>query len=374
MSFANPWMFLLLLPLAFAAWRLVRYSRRTGIRFSAVGRLPVRTSGWRAYVAAAAPFILLAGLTLLVVAAARPRTPREAGDDASRQVDKRSVESIAIVMTVDVSGSMAILDLAPAEVRARLRRWWRERPVHFVTESEERSLAQMNRLAVVKRLFAEFVNRRPDDFIGLVTFGTYAQSVTPLTRDHRTLLQALSQVEIPEEAMTAIGDGLGLALARLEEATPKSKVIVLLSDGMQTVKSSVKPEDMAAVAARRGVKIHAIGIGTQSHEMPVVGQSSNPWHQGRKIIGMEDSAFDEAQLKGVAEVTGGRYFSVNDRQALQEALAEIDRLEKTTIEESEVERASWQLWRDHFQGFLWTGSILVMLALVLSMTASRRLA
>lgn len=372
MTFASPWLFLLLLPLAFAGWRLVRYRRRTGIRFSAIGRLPARTSGWRAYVAATTPFLLLAGLTLLVVAAARPRTPREAGDDAARQADRRSVESIAIVMAVDISGSMSILDLAPPEILAKLRRWQREG--HSVTESEERALARVNRLSVVKRLFAEFVNRRPDDFIGLVTFGTYAKDDLALTRDHKALLQKLDEVEIPEDSLTAIGDGLGLALARLESATPKSKVIVLLSDGVQTVPTSVKPQESASVAKRRGVKIHSIGIGTTAHAMPVVGETVDFFRRGRKVVHDVSSAFDEAELRSVAEMTGGRYFAVNDRQALEDALAEIDRLEKTTIEESETERASWQLWRERFTGFLWAGSILVLLSLTLSLAASRRLA
>ena len=105
MSFANPWALLLFLPLAVAAWRLLRRGRRGGIRFSAVPRLPARAAGWRAKVAALTPFLLLAGLALLVLAAARPRT--------SLAREKKSVDAIAIAMTVDVSGSMDALDLTP---------------------------------------------------------------------------------------------------------------------------------------------------------------------------------------------------------------------------------------------------------------------
>ena len=105
MSFANPWALVLIAPVAFAAWRLLRRARRSGIRFSAVGRIPARAAGWRAHVASLTPFVLLAGLALLVLAAARPRT--------SLAHEKKSVDAIAIAMTVDVSGSMDALDLTP---------------------------------------------------------------------------------------------------------------------------------------------------------------------------------------------------------------------------------------------------------------------
>ena len=155
MSFANPLMLLLFVPIAIAAWRLLRRGRRSGIRFSAVGRLPAKAAGWRAKVAALTPFILLAGLSLLTLAAARPRT--------SLAHEKKSVDAIAIAMTVDVSGSMDALDLTP---------------------KGERFSRETTRLAVVKKLFAQFVEKRPDDLIGLVTFGGYAQTRSPLTADH----------------------------------------------------------------------------------------------------------------------------------------------------------------------------------------------
>ena len=232
MSFANPLMFLLLLPIAFAAWRLLRRGRRSGIRFSAVGRLPAKAAGWRAQVAALTPLILLAGLALLTVAAARPRT--------SLAHEKKSVDAIAIAMTVDVSGSMDALDLTP---------------------KGERFSRETTRLAVVKKLFAKFVEQRPDDLIGLVTFGGYAATRSPLTADHEALLNVLKGVEIPsiavdaqgraiaqDEQMTAIGDGLATALARLKDAKPKTKIVILLSDGVSNT-GAVEPDEAAAAAA-----------------------------------------------------------------------------------------------------------------------------
>ena len=181
MSFKNPWLLLLALPLAVAAWRLLRTGRRAGIRFSALGRLPARTAGWRAVVASFTPYILLAGLSLLVVAAARPRSPLAH--------EKRNVNAIAIAMTVDVSGSMNALDLAPPDV-------------DFVRDLPK--LRGMTRLAVVKELFLRFVEHRPDDLIGLVSFGTYAATVSPLTAYHEGLLQELKALEIPERLMRRI--------------------------------------------------------------------------------------------------------------------------------------------------------------------------
>ena len=186
MTFATPLMLLLLLPLGLAAWRLLRRGRRSGIRFSATSRLPAKTAGWRAKLASLTPFILLAGLALLIVAAARPRTPLAH--------DKKSIDAIAIAMTVDVSGSMDALDLAPSGTDFR---------------NPSKKLEEWTRLSVVKRLFAEFVEKRPDDLIGLVSFGTYATTVAPLTMDHEMLLHALKGVEIPSTVFDAQGNAIG---------------------------------------------------------------------------------------------------------------------------------------------------------------------
>ncbi len=370
MSFASPWLLLFLLPFLFAAWRLLRERRRTGLKFSAVGRLPVRTSGWRAYAAALAPFLLVAALAFLTLAVTRPRTPRDADGAESRRQEARSVETVDIMIVMDVSGSMEVLDLASEDARAKIVRWLQNG--HALTDAEAEMLARENRLSVVKRLFAEFVNRRPDDFIGLVTFGTFAEVIVPLTRNHKLLLSALKDVEIPEDSNTAIGDGLGLAIARLEDSSSKSKVIVLLSDGQQTIRGAALPEEAAALAARKGIKVYTIGIGT-SARVPFVGESA--WRPGRKFITLTDNVFDEAQLMDIARVTGGRYFSVREKQAaLAEALEEIDRLEKTKIEEDPLSRTSWQMWNDHYRPLLFLGVGLLLLGLVLNLLAARRLA
>ena len=348
MSFANPLLLLFFLPIAVAAWRLLRRGRRSGIRFSAVGRLPAKAAGWRAQLAALTPFILLAGLSLLTIAAARPRT--------SLAHEKKSVDAIAIAMTVDVSGSMDALDLTPLG---------------------EKFSRETTRLAVVKKLFAEFVGKRPDDLIGLVTFGGYASTRSPLTADHEALLNVLKGVEIPsiavdaqgqaiarDEQMTAIGDGLATALARLKDAKPKTKIVILLSDGVSNA-GAVEPDEAAAAAAKMGVKVYAIGVGTRASRTPIFGRD----FFGRTTIQYANMTFDEKQLKSIAKKTGGTYFPVNDRDSLEKALEEIDQLETTELDADVYNR-----WNEHFTSFLLFGAVLVLLAVSLSMAASRRVA
>ena len=347
MSFATPWALLALLPVAFAAWRLLRRGRRSGIRFSAMSRLPSRAAGWRAKTAALSPFILLAGLAALVVAAARPRTPLAH--------ERRSVDAIAIAMAVDVSRSMEALDLTPPG---------------------EKFSKDTTRLAVVKKLFAEFVEKRPDDLIGLVTFGGYAATRSPRTADHE-VLNVLKGVEIPsvaideqgrpiarDEQMTAIGDGLATALARLKDAKPKSKIAILLSDGVSNT-GAVEPDEAAAAAAKMGVKVYSIGVGTKARHTPIFGTD----FFGRRVVQYADMTFDEGQLRSIADKTGGRYFGVSDRDSLESALEEIDQLEKT-----ELEADAWDRWDEHFALPLLFGALLVFAAVSLSMAAARRLA
>ena len=348
MSFANPWLLLLSLPLGAVAWRLFRRGRKAGIRFSAVGRLPAKTAGWRAKVAALTPFVLLAGLALLVVAAARPRSPLAH--------ESRSVDAIAIAMTVDVSGSMDALDLTP---------------------KGERFSRETTRLAVVKKLFAQFVEKRPDDLIGLVTFGGYASTRSPLTADHEALLNVLRGVQISsvaydaqgraisgDEQMTAVGDGLATALARLKDAKPKSKIVILLSDGVSNT-GAVEPDEAAAAAKKMGVKVYAIGVGTRSRRTPIIGRD----FFGRETVQYADMTFDERQLKSITRTTGGLYFPVNDREALVKALEDISELETTKLEADAYDR-----WEEHFALFLLTGAVLVLAAVTLSMAATRRMA
>ena len=345
MSFAWPMCFLLCAPLALAAWRMLRRGRRAGIKFAPIRRLPARTAGWRARVANMAPWFFLAGAALLIIAAARPRT--------SLARSSRSVDAIAIAMTVDVSGSMEALDFTPRGAST-----------------------EKTRLDVVKEMFAKFVEARPDDLIGLVTFGGFASTRAPLTADHEVLLHVLKGVQVPsvaydangrpvdqEEQMTAIGDGLATAIARVKDADMKSKIVILLSDGVSNT-GAVEPDAAAAAAAKLGIRVYTIGVGTRSNRTPFRVRDMF----GRSAIQYADMSFDESQLKSIASKTGARYFGVRDEGGLKAALEEIDSLEKTTLD-----RTAYQRWNEYFPWFLVPGAALLLLAVSLQMFASRRL-
>lgn len=337
MTFATPLAFLLLIPWALAAWRLYRTGRRAGVLFAPTRRLPHKTAGWRVALARAVPPLFLAGTLLLIVAAARPRTRLAR--------ESRSVNAIAINMVVDVSGSMEALDLTP--------------------QGED----YKTRLDVVKEMFATFVKARPDDLIGLVTFGGFASTRAPLTADHRTLLHVLKGVEIPrgqggdqEELQTAIGDGLATGVARLTDAEPKTRIIILLSDGESNA-GIISPEQAADAAAKTGVRVYAIGVGSNSR---------TPFKTrdmfGRETIAYANATFDESQLKAIASKTNGRYFSVRDNDGLKTALDEINALETTRIDRQIYERHN-----EHFVRFLLWGAALAALALTLNMQFAKRL-
>ena len=164
--------------------------------------------------------------------------------------------------------------------------------------------------------------------------------------------------------MTAIGDGLATALARLKDAKPKTKIAILLSDGVSNT-GAVEPDAAAAAAAKMGVKVYAIGVGTRARRTPIIGRD----FFGREVVQYADMTFDEKQLKSIAQKTGGTYFAVNDRDSLEKALDEIDQLETTRLDADVYNR-----WREHFVPFLLLGAALVLFAVSLSMAATRRLA
>lgn len=341
MDFAHPYALSLFVPLAFAAWRMLRRSRGAGLKFAAIRRIGAKRPGWRYYASAVQPFLVLLALSALILAAARPRV--------ALGKNRKNVDSIAIAMVVDVSGSMSTLDLTPKGVK----------PSRDTT-----------RLAVVKRVFADFVSRRPDDLIGLVTFGTYASARSPLTADHDSLLKVLEGVEIPMgdgEAETAVGDGLSIALLRLKDAKPKSKIVILLSDGMSNIgadEGAVDPSVAAQSAAKMGVKVYTIGVGTKSRQAPRLFMDM----YGREVIRLSQGGFDEGQLREIAGTTDGMYFPVNDKEALEAALEQIDQLETTPMEASE-----WNRWDEYFPSLLAFGAVLFVGSVALFMLSARRL-
>lgn len=345
-QFAHPYFFLLLVPVGVAAWFVYRRKLRSGLLFSPVSRLPVSGPTARTVAAAVLPALFLLGLALLVLALARPQT-------VFSRIHNRT-EAIGIEMVVDVSGTMRALDLS----------------VKTATGYKLRS-----RLDAAKDTFADFVAKRPDDLIGLVTFGGFASTRAPLTADHQALVHVLKGVEIPtpgidqngqvvdqEELLTAIGDALATACARLEPVKLKSRIVVLLTDGESNT-GIIKPEDAVKIARKLGVKVYTIGVGSNG-EAPFPAKDMF----GQDTFVRAQVTMDEELLRTIAKGTGGRYFNVRDAAGFERAMNEINRLEKTA-----VERNVYSQHDEWFPWLLWPAVGLVVLGAGLNSLITRRL-
>ena len=247
-----------------------------------------------------------------------------------------------MMMVVDKSGSMQALDMSKDD-------------------------KEQDRLTALKEVLGEFVKGnhknlkgRPDDAIGVVSFGSFPDSDCPLTLDHLTLMQIVQDIEIAEqsESGTAIGDALGLAVERLREAPGTSKVIVLLTDGVNNT-GYEDPMDSARMAAQFGIKVYTIGIGTNG-VAPI--RVTNPF-TGRPVIQQVPVEIDEDTLKEIAVITGGHYFRATNRQGLEDIYQKIDAMEKTKISEDRITH-----YDEKYGIFLVIGLILAALGLLLKQT------
>jgi len=345
------WLWLLIPVIAFGVWS-IRRDRRSAVLYSNVELLRGLPVTLAQRLKKCLPWMRILGMVLIVFALARPQSGKEEF--------RIRTEGIAIEMCLDRSGSMQALD--------------------FPVDGE-----RVNRLDAVKKVFREFVagegdfDGRPDDLVGLVVFGGFADAKCPPTLDHGALLEVLDTVKIAEpvrdkqgrvinerlwqeEQATAIGDAIAVAVDRLKDVKSKSRVIVLLSDGENTA-GVVEPEDAAEAAAAFDIRIYSIGVGTTGMApFPVVDAF------GREVLQAQPVRLDEETLTSLAEKTGGRYFNAQDTEALADVYAEIDRLEKT-----ETEGRLYTEYREVFQSLMLPGIACVLLQLGLSSTRFRGL-
>ncbi|MEL7170253.1 MAG: VWA domain-containing protein [Bacteroidota bacterium] len=288
MTFAYPWLLLLLLAVPVLAW-LGRRRATAGLLFSettAAEGVPPTLWARLAWLPGA---LLLGALALGIVALARPQER-----DVTRE---QYAEGIDIVLVLDVSTSMKADDFYP------------------------------NRFQAAKAVAAEFIDGRLSDRIGLVVFAAQAYTQAPLTLDYGFLKQMLAEVRMGViEDGTAIGTAIATGTARLRDADTPSKVMVLLTDG-QNNRGEIDPGTAAEVAEALGVKIYAIGVGS---EMGGVVRQQAPFGGTRRVPALQ---VDEETLRAVAEKTGGRYFRARDAEALRQIYAEISELERTEIQE-----------------------------------------
>lgn len=270
------------------------------------------------------PFVLrLSALCLIIVAIARPRS--------SSQVEKIDTEGIDIVLAMDVSTSMLARDFTP------------------------------DRISAAKDIAIEFIAQRPSDRMGIVVFAGESYTQCPLTTDRATLINMMKEVQTDLiEDGTAIGNGLATAVARMSGSDAPSRVVILLTDGVNN-RGEVAPLTAAQIAKTYGIRVYTIGVGANGMApYPVV----TPWGIEERKIQVE---IDEELLKGIAETTGGRYFRATDNTKLQEIYAEINRMEK-----SKTSIDSFPVYKELFSPFA-IAALICLLAELLVRLLLRRL-
>jgi Ca-activated chloride channel family protein len=294
--FESPWyLALLLLVPTLAALPLLakRWWRPSGLRYADVKVAASAGRSQRVALRPALAWLRIAALALIIVAIARP----QAGQ--AREIVKG--EGVDIALALDISGSMASLDFEP-----------------------------QNRLEAAKAVIADFVHGRPYDRIGLVVFAGNAFSQSPPTTDHNVLLWQLDNTKLSTELgiedSTAMGMGLANAGNMLKDSAAKSKVIILLTDGVHNA-GEIDPKTASEAAKALGIKVYTIGMGRP-------GQVPVPVHDmfGGEQVVYQESTLDEAALQEIAAITGGRYYRAEDTAGLTQIYAEIDSLEKTQVE------------------------------------------
>lgn len=295
MTFRYPWLLLLLLLVPAVLY--LRYGwkhARATVRFSGLQQLSGLGNGWAVRLRPLLPILFGMGLVLLIVALARPQ--RGLGEH------RVHTEGVDIILLVDISPSMAAEDFAEGG-------------------------KAMNRLDATKHVADQFIRARRDDRIGVVAFAALPYSVAPLTLDHGWLLTQLERLQTGDLGDgTGIGTGLAAAVNRLRESEAKSKLVILLTDGVNNT-GELAPENAALAAKALGIKVYTIGAGSSGvSRIPV----QDPF--GGTTYIQQRTEIDEASLKRIADTTGATYFRATDMDSLKRVFQEIDKLEKTKIE------------------------------------------
>ncbi len=331
MTFAHPWLLLLLLLLPLLAWLKGKRGRPPAFVYSSVqlvrSVLNVTRSRSGGFLAA----LRWLALALFILALAQPRI--------SKSETKVRASGIDIAVAMDLSGSMA-------------------------SEDFEVGGGRVNRLDMAKAVLNKFIEKRPNDRIGLVAFATQAYIAAPMTLDHDFLQQNLERLELNSinGNQTAIGSGLSAAINRLRDLKSKSKIVILMTDGQNNA-GKIPPLTVAEAAKSLGVKVYTIGIGMR-------GQAPMPVYMGGRKVGYQPMAvdIDEDTLTRIAQMTGGKYYRADNTENFQKIYAEIDKLEK-----SEAEIKKYTQYRELFGWLLVPGLGLVLVEIILGNTLLRRI-
>ncbi|MDH6358291.1 VWA domain-containing protein [Parabacteroides sp. PF5-9] len=297
MVFANPtYLYLLVLLIPLIAWYIYKLRKsQASLQVSSTEAFEVpKAASWKIYLRHV-PFVLrMFAITLLILVLARPQS--------TNSWQNSSTEGIDIMLAMDISGSMLAEDLKP------------------------------NRLEAAKDVAASFINGRPNDNIGLVVFSGESFTQCPLTTDHTVLLNLFRDIQSGMiQDGTAIGLGLANAVSRIKDSQAISKVIILLTDGVNNM-GEIAPVTAAEIARSFGIRVYTIGVGTRG-TAPYPYQT--PFGIQYQNVPVE---IDEAVLQQIAVMTGGQYFRATDNASLKEIYTEIDQLEKTKISVQEFSK------------------------------------
>jgi Ca-activated chloride channel family protein len=322
-TFKNPEFFWLFLIMPFLLYRYWRAGAAQGeVRFSTLQGFQAVKPTLRVYLRHVPCVLRLAIVSLLIIAIARPQS--------SAKGQNVETEGIDIVLAMDISGSMLAEDFKP------------------------------NRIEASKKLAVEFIESRPNDRIGLIVFSGESFTQCPLTTDHdvlKNLFTAIKSGMVLDG--TAIGLGLSTAVSRLKDSEAKSKVVILLTDGVNNA-GSVAPLTAAEIARTFGIRVYTIGVGTYGFAPYPVQTPFGIQYQNLEV------QIDEDVMKQIAQMTNGRYFRATSNTKLQEVYNEIDKLERTKIFVTEFRRYS-----EEFYPFAIAAAVLLLLELLLRYTVLR---
>lgn len=318
-TFAHPrllWLLVALLPLV--AWYI--YNQIKGgatLRMSSTAAIPRSTRSAKYYLRHLPYAMRLGAISLMIVALARPQST-EHGSNAT-------TEGIDIVLAMDISSSMLARDFEP------------------------------DRIGAARAVASKFIVDRPSDRIGIVVFAGESFTQSPLTTDKSSLLSLMGQIRsgVVEDG-TAIGNGLATAINRLRESEASSKVVILLTDGVNNC-GQIAPLTAAEIAQTLGIKVYTVGVGTDGMApYPAVDMWGNTVYQKMKVD------IDESTLREIASMTGGEYFRATDERKLSEIYDRINRLERTKIETTE-----YTLYHELFGRYLLWAVVLLAAELIL---------
>lgn len=325
-QFVNPYiLWLLLIVPAMLFWYGYNFKKRyAAIVIPNLESSIWQVGSWRASLRAILPVLRMLSVALLIIALARPQQ--------ILQEEEVKAEGIDIALVMDLSSSMLAQDFKP------------------------------DRLEASKEKATEFVNNRPFDRIGLSVFAGEAFTQCPLTTDHQVIRDFLAglQCGVLDDG-TAIGMGLASGVNRLIDSEATSKVIILLTDGVNNA-GYIKPIMAAEIAKKFDIKVYTIGVGTTGQALTPVSRRSD----GRYIFGLATVEIDEDLLNQIAEMTGGKYFRATSAQGLAQVYKEIDLLEKT-----EMEVTVFRKYSEKFYIFAFWGMLLLIFELLLRYTVLR---